>query len=134
MIYGTDLLYKNGEMNFAANGEALLVHEADTVVQDIMIRLSTYRGTLFYNQDYGSYLMDYILDEDTEDTRLAICDEIVRRVEEEPRVKIGSVTAKIVAWNIGSITAELSFALAGTESTYNLVLSIDKKLQGIRLL
>jgi phage baseplate assembly protein W len=121
-------------MNFAANGEALLVHEADTVVQDIMIRLSTYRGTLFYNQDYGSYLMDYILDEDTEDTRLAICDEIVRRVEEEPRVKIGSVTAKIVAWNIGSITAELSFALAGTESTYNLVLSIDKKLQGIRLL
>jgi hypothetical protein len=99
-----------------------------------MIRLSTYLGSLFYDTEYGSYLLDYILDEDTEETRLAICDEIIRRTEEDPRVKAGSPTARIAAWTLGTITIEAGFELMDMESRFNLVLSLDKRLKEITLI
>ena len=132
MIYGTDIALINNELQIAANGEACPVDDADTVIQDIMICLGTYKGSLFYDPEYGSYLMDFINDEDSEETRFGICDEVVRRVEEDPRVTPGTPTAYIAAWTVTSVTVSFSFELIGGDSTYNLVLALDKTTKEIR--
>ena len=124
--YGTDIKVLSGELQIAANGEALLVYEVDTVFQDILDRLSTYYGTLFYDPYYGSYVMDFVKDESTDENRFALCEEIVRRVEADPRVKEATPQARILTWDVNSVTVALSLELTGIDSVFNKVLSVDK--------
>jgi phage baseplate assembly protein W len=133
-IYGTDLKIITGELQIAANGEALLVDDVDTVIQDIVLRLGTPYGTLFYDRTYGSYVMDFVKEEDSADTRFALCDEIARRVEADPRVITGSPTAEIATWTANSVTVMLSFSLRTVDTPFNLVLAIDKKTGEMQLI
>ena len=135
MIYGTDIkIMPEAELSTSANGEILLVHNTDTVEQDIFLRLSTYYGSLFYDSEYGSYLYDFIKEEDSEETRFALLDEVVRRTESEPRVAPGTVFSQITAWDLQIITLSIGFSLIESDNIFNLILALDKKTNSMRLL
>jgi hypothetical protein len=125
-LFGTDIaLDASLAPRIAANGELVLCSGTDTGIQDIRLRLSTYLGTLFYDQQYGSTLPDWLHDENTDLARIGFAAEVKRRIGEDPRVVPGSVACAVTSWNELSMRAETSFRFMDTDHAYNLVITAD---------
>ena len=99
-LWGQDIsLDESGQARVAANGELVLTQGVETGVQDIKFRLFTRLGALFYDRDFGSLLYDWVYEDSTEVTRAAFLAEVTMRVEEDPRVVVGSVKSVILKWD-----------------------------------
>ena len=122
-LWGQDIaLDDSGQARVAANGELLLTDGVATGVQDIRLRMFTRLGNLFYDREFGSLIHDWILEDSTAGNRAAFESEIVMRVEEDPRVVVGSVTA----WDETSITALATWRFLDTDTPLSLVLQVNK--------
>ena len=129
-LWGQDIaLDDDCQAKVAANGELILTSDVDTGVQDIRLRLLTYLGSLFYDLDFGSLIPDWFYEDSTPLTRDAFISEIVMRVEADPRVVVGSVFAKIIAWDEKSISATIDWKFIGEDQPMNLVLQYDKDIR-----
>ena len=90
-----------GQALVSAAGELALTDGVDTGVQDIRLRIFTRLGQLFYDEQFGSLIHDWILEENTAANRLGLEAELVTRIELDPRVLVGSVSARTLAWDMG---------------------------------
>ncbi|MFI3271948.1 MAG: baseplate assembly protein [Pseudomonadota bacterium] len=127
-LWGQDIaLDNNGQAKLSANGELVLTDGVETGLQDIRLRLFTRLGELFYDSDFGSLLHDWILEESTTSTRAAFESEVIMRVEEDPRVMLGSVSCSVVSWDATSISAQLRFTFVGEYMPNNLILQVDTR-------
>ncbi len=126
-IFGSDILLNdNLEVMLSSNGELQLVNGTNTVFQDIKLRLLTKKGTLFYNEDYGSNLPDFIMDDSIDETSLV--SEIIRTVESDAKVEPYSVKVNILKNETGKIEAEITYQLIGYDTDINEVISIDRNI------
>lgn len=127
--YGQDILL-DAELQpvVAANGQPALTSGAQTVVQDIRLRLYTGRDGLFYDPDWKAHVLDFIKDENTKANRLALCAEVVRRIEEDPRVVPASASCAVAAWDEKGVQLDAAFQLVDDDSVYNLVLTAGGSL------
>lgn len=126
-LWGQDIaLDAQGQARVAANGEIILTEGVETGVQDIRLRIFTRLGSLFYDTDFGSLIHDWILEDSTAINRAALEAEIIQRVEEDPRVVVGSVRCSVVRWDEKGITAEASWHFVDEDTPLNLVLQINK--------
>ena len=129
-LWGQDIaLDAAGQAKIAASGELILTDGVETGLQDIRLRLFTRLGTLFYDDEFGSLVHDWILEESTEATRAAFCSEVVMRVEADPRVALGSVSCSVLLWDERRLTARVRWTFIGEDHPFNLVLQIDKSTQ-----
>lgn len=127
-LWGQDIaLDASGQAKVAANGELVLTDGVDTGVQDIVLRIFTRLGGLFYDTTFGSLIHDWIHEESTATNRAAFESEIVMRVEEDPRVVVGSVRCSVIQWDETTITAQSSWRFVDEDTPLSLVLQIDKK-------
>lgn len=125
-IFGQDIkLGTDGTALVAANGELLLTTGVETGLQDIRLRLLTPLGQLFYDIEFGSLIHEFFLDENGQDTRAAFEAEVERRIEDDPRVEIGSVTCGVTAWDERGFTAMVEWQFIDADHPYNLVISWD---------
>jgi hypothetical protein len=125
-LFGQDIkLGDDGQALVAANGELILTEGAETGVQDIRLRLGTPLGELFYDVEFGALVHEFFLDEDSQDRRVAFTAEIEQRVEEDPRVVLGSVTCEIVHFNERGFSARAVWEFIDEDHPFNLVLSYD---------
>lgn len=115
----------------AANGELILTEGVDTGLQDILLRLFTRLGTLFYDNEFGSLIPDWFYEESTPATRAGFLAEITRRVELDPRVVLGSVKAKLLKWDEKSIAVEVFWRFIDEDQPLNLVLQYDKSVRSL---
>lgn len=115
-----------GQAIVTAAGELALTDGVDTGVQDIRYRIFTRLGTLFYDQYFGSLVHDWILEENTPGNRLAFEAEIVTRIELDPRVVVGSVAAKTLAWDERRLIVQATWEFIGEDQPFNLVLQYNK--------
>ena len=123
-LWGQDIaLDDDGQARIAASGELILM---ETGLQDIRLRLFTRLGTLFYDEDFGSLVHDWILEESTEANRAAFCSEVVMRVEADPRVELGSVSCSILRWDERQLAARVRWTFIGEDHPLNIVLQMDK--------
>ena len=126
-LWGQDIaLDQDGQAKVAANGELVLTVGVETGVQDILLRLFTRLGTLFYDSDFGSLIPDWYLEESTESSRKGFLQEVARRVEEDPRVVFSSVRTKLIKWDELGIEVEVSWRFIDADQPLNLVLQYDK--------
>ena len=126
-LWGQDIaLDGSGQARVAANGELVLTDGVDTGVQDIRLRMFTRLGKLFYDRQFGSLIHDWILEESTAANRAALESEVVMRVEEDPRVAVGSVRCTVTAWDARSITALARWRFLEDDTPMSLVLQINK--------
>ena len=126
-LWGQDIaLDDDGQARIAASGELILTDGVETGLQDIRLRLFTRLGTLFYDEDFGSLVHDWILEESTEANRAAFCSEVVRRVESDPRVELGSVSCSILRWDERQLAARVRWTFIGEDHPLNIVLQMDK--------
>lgn len=129
-LWGQDIALDDaGQARIAASGELVLTDGVETGLQDIRLRLFTRLGTLFYDEDFGSLLHDWILEESTEANRAAFCSEVVMRVEADPRVELGSVSCSVLLWNERRLAARVRWRFIGEDHPLNLVLRLDKSTQ-----
>lgn len=125
-IFGQDIkLGDDGQALVAANGELILTAGVETGLQDVRLRLATPLGELFYDVEFGSLIHEYFLDENTQENRAAFEAEVERRIEEDPRVEVGSVTCGVTAWNDTGFTALVEWEFIDADHPYNLVISWD---------
>lgn len=125
-LWGQDIaLYGDNGPKVAANGEFVLTNGAETPLQDIKLRLFTRLGTLFYDKEYGSLIHDFLFEENTAQNRAALLSEIIMRIEKDPRVELGKISAKILSWNEKGVTVSVSFVLIGEDTETNLLLRGD---------
>lgn len=96
-----------GQARVAANGELVLTEGVETGVQDIVLRIFTRLGGLFYDTSFGSLIHDWILEESTAANRTALESEIIMRVELDPRVAVGSVRCSVTGWDETTVTAQV---------------------------
>ena len=126
-LWGQDIaLDANGQAKVAANGELILTDGVDTGVQDIVLRVFTRLGSLFYDTSFGSLIHDWIQEESTAANRAALESEIIMRVELDPRVVVGSVRCAVTRWDETTLTMEVSWRFMTEDTPLNLVLQIDK--------
>ena len=130
-LWGQDIaLDASGQARVAANGELVLTNGVETGVQDIKLRLFTRLGALFYDLDFGSLKYDWFYEDSTATTRAAFLAEVTMRVEEDPRVVVGSVRSSLLAWDEKSITVAVQWRFIGEDQPLNLVLTADKGMAG----
>ena len=134
-LWGQDIaLDENDQARVAANGELVLTEGVETGVQDIKLRLVTRLGGLFYDLDFGSLIPDGIYEDSTEISRAAFLAEVTMRVEEDPRVVVGSVKASILTWTEKLLAVAVEWTFIGEDHPMNLVLQVDKSVRELVVL
>lgn len=129
-LWGQDIaIDSTGQAKVAANGELILTEGVDTGIQDIMLRLFTRLGTLFYDSEFGSLIPDWFYEESTRASRNGFLNEVARRVELDPRVVTGSVRTKLLAWDEKGIAVEVFWRFIDVDQPLNLVLQYDKSVR-----
>ena len=129
-LWGQDIaLDDSGQAKVAANGELVLTSGVETGVQDIKLRLFTRLGALFYDLDFGSLISDWFYEDSTATTRAAFLAEVTMRVEEDPRVVVGSVKSSYLAWDKKSLTVAVEWRFINEDQPLNLVLQADKSVR-----
>ncbi|WP_027178196.1 hypothetical protein [Maridesulfovibrio bastinii] len=108
----------------AANGELILSSDVDTGLQDVLLRLSTPLGTLFYDTNFGSLLHEWIKEENSLSARIAFEAEVVKRLQDDPLIVPTSPTCNVVSWNEAGITAQAQWQFIDINHCYNLVFSV----------
>ncbi|MDI3480782.1 MAG: hypothetical protein PWQ97_437 [Tepidanaerobacteraceae bacterium] len=78
------------------------------LVQDIVNRLLTPKGSHFAHPDYGSELYLFIQDEDTPINRMDLEQVAKIAIEEDPRIITGSTKVEVIEWNNDKITFTIS--------------------------
>lgn len=127
--WGQDIaLSENGQAKVAANGELVLTNGVETGVQDILLRLFTRLGTLFYDREFGSLISDWFYEESAKQSRASFLNEVARRIEEDPRVVTGTVRPKLLKWDEQSIHVEVFWRFIDSDTPYNLVLQYEKSV------
>ncbi|WP_321495639.1 hypothetical protein [uncultured Desulfobacter sp.] len=128
-LYGQDfLLDDNGLVAIAASGEAGVSDGIRTVLQDIMLRLKTPLGSLFYDQAFGSEIIYFVKDENTLANRLALVAEIAKRVQMDQRVVAMSAAASVVSWDENGVMARVTFKIIDETHGQNLVITVDSDM------
>ena len=126
-IFGQDILLDENRLPVvAANGELVFCDGLAAAVQDIKLRVFTYLHGLFYDHDFGSLIPDWIHEENTKTSRLGLVAEVRRRLELDPRVLAGTVTAKILAWDETGIKIEAAWQFWDTPEPQNLTITLDR--------
>ena len=127
-IFGQDFkVDEHMQLVVAANGEAVMTKGPETGTQDIRLRLWQYLGSLFYDKEHGSVLMDWIQDENTEASRMGLVNEVQRRIHLDPRVEYGTVGAEILSWDETGVVVKASWKFIEIDHVYNLVIETDSK-------
>lgn len=129
-LWGQDVALDDaGQARVAANGELVLTQGVETGVQDIMLRLFTRLGALFYDLDFGSLLSDWFYEDSTATTRAAFLAEVTMRVEEDPRVVVGSVRSFLHKWDERSLSVSVQWRFIDVDQPLNLVVQADKSVK-----
>ncbi len=127
-VYGQDIkIDEHMQAVVAANGEAVLTQGPETGCQDIKLRLFEYLGTLFYDKEHGSVIMDWIQDENTEENRMGLVNEVARRIRLDPRVEYGTVTSSVLSWDEKGIKINAGWQFIEEDHLFNLVIEMDSE-------
>ncbi len=126
-IFGQDIkLDENMQLVIAANGEPVLTDYTETGEQDIRLRLFTRHGGLFYNDEFGSFVHDWIHEENTETARMGLENELEQRLNDDQRVSYGTASAEIRTWDEDGIVCDVAWQFIDEDHVFNLVIEIGE--------
>lgn len=131
-LWGQDIsLSAAGQALLAANGELILTDGVSTGVQDIILRLLTPLGSLFYDTGFGSLIHEWIYEESTEENRAGFVAEVLMRIEADPRVVPYSVRVSILKWDDRQLVARARWNFISEDQPFNLVMQADKETKDL---
>lgn len=124
-IYGSDIIF-NEDFELIPAGNLGTTQGIPCLMQDIIHRLLTPKGNLFYNPSYGVDIYKYINDENDFLNRMGLVQEIKKEVESDPRVKTGSASVIIKGWDLTEIKLLISFNPIDQDNPINLLIRYNQ--------
>jgi hypothetical protein len=123
-LIGYDIMI-DGEGNFvsAPDGDMEIVYGYSCLVQEIKNEMMTQPGELFYDENYGFGLLDFIQAQDTEINRLELTQRIRIKIAEKEFVDPNSVNVDIKEWDLSSIILLTSFRVSDKSIQLNINIS-----------
>ncbi|MCI9121142.1 MAG: DUF2634 domain-containing protein [Oscillibacter sp.] len=95
-LHDTDIrLNDSWQLTQAAGGDAPLCSELDCLYQNIILEALTQPGDLFYDEEFGWGLYDFLQSEDSELIRLELAQRVKSKLEKREVIRPGSVSASI---------------------------------------
>jgi len=121
----TDIrLNDDWQLTAAANGAALLVSDLDCLMQDIRLEAMSQAGELWYAEDWGWSLLDFMQAQDDELTRIEIEQRVKDKLATRPLIDTETIQTRI-DFAEDAITISVSFSLTTGEDAA-LELSLDR--------
>ena len=110
------------------NGDAAMATPRQTVIQDVMDRISTPVGSVFYDKDYGCDLWKYRHKGITALKRLELLGDVEQALSEEPRLDPRYTTVTIDSWDLNEIRFTASMRVVGTDNDEIITLTVGDEI------
>lgn len=124
-IFDTDIMLGDGlQIVKGADGDFALVNDFDCLKQDIICEALTQEGELFYEEDYGWSLLDFIQSEYDELTKAEIVQRVTNKLGQRDEIAKETISVKLVIED-NKLGINARFKLLDIEVILNLLLSDD---------
>lgn len=125
-LHDTDIkLDNNWQLTSAANGDAPLASDKECIIQDIRLEALSQEGELFYDEDWGWSLLDFMQVQDDELERIEIEQRI--RTKLSRREEIDNETIKIgLSFQDDKMTVKTTFKFIDDSKQYDLEVLLDR--------
>jgi len=122
----TDIkLDSSWQLTQAATGDAPTVSGFDCIMQDIRLEAMTQAGELFYDEEWGWSLLDFVHSEDDELTIIEVKERIREKLERREIVDPETISTKIELE--GDVLKVLTtFCFIGDSQTYSVSVAVDR--------
>ncbi|SHI88159.1 DUF2634 domain-containing protein [Lutispora thermophila] len=122
----TDIkLDSSWQLTQAATGDAPIVSGFDCIMQDIRLEAMTQAGELFYDEEWGWSLLDFVQSEDDELTIIEVKERIREKLERREIVDPETISTKVELE--GDVLKVLTtFCFIGDSQTYSVSVAVDR--------
>lgn len=116
---------ENWKLTQAANGDAPTVSGVECILQDIKLEAVTQEKEIFYDENYGWSLLDFIQAEDNALTRTEIEQRIKSKLSNRDYIDSDSIEILIVFTDI-TLTISIAFKFINDDETYTVDLVLNR--------
>lgn len=113
------------QLTQATNGDAPIASGLDCVYQDIQLEAHSQEGELFYDEDWGWSLLDFVESEDDELLRLEIQERIKEKLARRSEIDVESITT-LVNFSDDVLSIHTTFQLTDESQTRTVNVNIDR--------
>lgn len=125
-LYDTDIkLDTDFQLTQAATGDAPVASGFECLMQDICLEAMTQAGELFYDEDWGWSLFDFIQSEDDELTLIEISERIREKLVKRETIDPDSINTDITIKN-DCLQIIVTFQFLDDTKTQSLTVSVDR--------
>lgn len=122
----TDIkLDSSWQLTQAATGDAPTVSGFDCIMQDIRLEAMTQAGELFYDEEWGWSLLDFVQSEDDELTIIEVKERIREKLEKREIVDSETISTKVELEG-DVLKVFTTFCFIGDSQTYSVSVAVDR--------
>jgi len=129
MDFGIDIYCINGDFQVLPTGDITLVSGKYCLIQDIINRLKTVKGSHFRHPDYGIDLYKYLKAQWSEETELEILTLIEAELEKDPRILEATAVREYI--DMRTFVIKVIVETVEYDTPINLIIDLDKDKQDI---
>lgn len=119
---GTDIhLDRIGQFLITAGGDTDLCGDETCLMQDVVHRLTTPLGGLFYDPAYGLDIYRFLHMDGSPLSRYELCQSVREQLQLEPRILRDSIQVSVLRWDAKSVHLAIQFAWIDGTTPANLV-------------
>ena len=129
MDFGTDIYCINGDFQVLPAGDITLVDGKYCLIQDIINRLKTVKGSHFRHPDYGIDLYKYLKAQWSEEIELEILTLIETELEKDPRILEATAVREYI--DMRTFVIKVIVETVEYDTPINLIIDLDGDNQDI---
>lgn len=113
------------QLTSATNGDSLITSGIECIIQDIKIEALTHEGDVFYDEEYGWSLLDFVQAQEDDLTRIEVQQRISTKLSRRIEIDIETIDVK-VDFNSDKLFIEVSFGFIFGSEKYVIKLELDR--------
>lgn len=129
MDFGTDIYCINGDFQVLPTGDITTVNDKYCLIQDIINRLKTVKGSHFRHPDYGIDLYKYLKAQWSEEIELEILTLIETELEKDPRILEATAIREYI--DMRTFVIKVIVETVEYDTPINLIIDLDRDSQDI---
>lgn len=125
-LFDTDIkLDENWQLTAAANGDAPITSNTDCLIQDIRLEAMSQEGELFYDEDWGWSLLDFLQLQDDDLTKLEIDQRIKTKLSRREEIDSETIATQLT-FEDDKVSIKVGFKFINDSTQYNLDIALDR--------
>lgn len=125
-LFDTDIkLDENWQLTAAANGDAPITSNTDCLIQDIRLEAMSQEGELFYDEDWGWSLLDFLQLQDDDLTKLEIDQRIKTKLSRREEIDSETIATQLT-FEDDKVSIKVAFKFINDSTQYNLDIALDR--------